>query len=76
MSDQAAEPQGLTDEQIAPDQTGGFASPAEATDPDIRNTTQGQDDGQDPVDQSDPQSTMESQDDDEVQSGPVTSPTD
>lgn len=75
MSDQAAEPEGLTDEQIAPSQGSAFADPAEASDPDIRNTTQGQHDGQYPVDQSDPQTTMESQDD-EAQSGPITSPTD
>ncbi len=43
MTDQLPEPEGLTDESIAPDTGGPLADPDEATDPDIRNTTRDQD---------------------------------
>lgn len=44
MTDQLPEPEGLTDEAIAPDDAGApFADTNEATDPDIRNTTREQD---------------------------------
>lgn len=76
MSDQPAEPDTLTDEQISPDNSSALADPDEATDPDVRNTAQGQDDGQDPVDQADPQREMADQGEEEPQSGPRTSPTD
>jgi hypothetical protein len=51
MSDQPAEPEGLTDEQISPDAgPGALTDPEEASDPDIRNTTADQDDADDETD--------------------------
>ncbi len=45
MSDQPAEPEGLTDDEISPDSDPGVRpDTAEASDPDIRNTTVDQDD--------------------------------
>jgi hypothetical protein len=77
VSDQHAGAEGLTDEEIAPDPgPAPLGEPSEASDPDIRNTTRGQDDGQDPVDQADPAQEMERQEPDETQAGPRTSPTD
>lgn len=76
MSNEPTEAEGLTDEEISPDQdAGSLGSSGEATDPDIRNTTAEQDD---PVDQSDPLQELGSvdEDGDEAEGTARTSPTD
>lgn len=76
MSNEPTEAEGLTDEEISPDDdAASLSSSGEATDPDIRDTTADQDD---PVDQSDPLQELGSDDEDgdEADGIATTSPTD